>query len=239
MNFIKTKISDVVIIEPRVFRDTRGYFLESYNQKKFEEFFGKILFVQDNESKSSKGVLRGLHFQKPPFDQAKLVRCIEGEILDVAVDIRKNSKTYGEYVSVLLSDENKRQLFISKGFAHGFLVLSNSATIAYKVDNIYSQAHDAGLRWNDKDLNIQWGVEDSVVKVSEKDAKLPFFLEFESPFTKQNMRVLITGSNGQLGSEIKDLSANYKLLEDTVTFFGAVTNILNEDYDDLLGFSRD
>ena len=184
MKFIKTKISDVIIIEPRVFRDTRGYFLESFNQKKFEEFFGEILFVQDNESKSSRGVLRGLHFQKPPFQQAKLVRCVEGEILDVAVDIRKNSKTYGKYVSVLLSDENKRQLFISKGFAHGFLVLSKSATIAYKVDNIYSQAHDTGLRWNDKDLNIQWGVEDSVVKVSEKDAKLPFFLEFESPFTK-------------------------------------------------------
>ena len=183
MKFIETKISDVIIIEPTVFGDTRGYFLESYNKKKFEEVVGKTSFIQDNESKSSKGVLRGLHFQKPPFEQAKLVRCIEGEVLDVAVDIRKNSKTYGKHVAVLLSGENKRQLFVPRGFAHGFLVLSDSATFAYKVDNTYAPEHDAGIRWNDKELNIQWGVEDSEVMVSEKDAELPFFLEFETPFT--------------------------------------------------------
>ena len=183
MKFIETKISNVIIIEPTVFGDTRGYFLESYNQKKFEEVIGKISFVQDNESKSSKGVLRGLHFQKPPYEQAKLVRCIEGEVLDVAVDIRKNSKTYGEHVAVLLSGKNKRQLFVPRGFAHGFLVLSDSATFAYKVDNTYAPDHDAGIRWNDKELNIQWGMEDSEVMISAKDAELPFFLEFESPFT--------------------------------------------------------
>jgi dTDP-4-dehydrorhamnose 3,5-epimerase len=183
MKFIETKISDVIIIEPTVFGDTRGYFLESYNKKKFEEVIGITSFIQDNESKSSKGVLRGLHFQKPPFEQAKLVRCIEGEVLDVAVDIRKNSKTYGKHVAVLLSGENKRQLFVPRGFAHGFLVLSDSATFAYKVDNTYAPEFDVGVRWNDKELNIQWGMEDSEVMVSEKDAELPFFLEFESPFT--------------------------------------------------------
>jgi dTDP-4-dehydrorhamnose 3,5-epimerase len=183
MKFIETKILDVIIIEPIVFGDERGYFLESYNQNKFEEFVGKISFVQDNESKSSKGVLRGIHFQKPPFEQAKLVRCIEGEVLDVAVDIRKNSKTYGQHVEVLLSGENKRQLFVPRGFAHGFLVLSDTATFAYKVDNRYAPEFDAGIRWNDKELNIQWGLEESEVLVSVKDAELPFFLEFESPFT--------------------------------------------------------
>ena len=183
MKLIKTKISDLIIIEPTVFGDTRGYFLESYNQKKFEKIIGKISFVQDNESKSSKGVLRGLHFQKPPFQQAKLVRCIEGEVLDVAVDIRKNSKTYGKHVAVLLSGKNKYQLFVPKGFAHGFLVLSDSATFSYKVDNTYAPDHDAGIRWNDKELNIQWGMEDSEVIISEKDAELPFFSKFESPFT--------------------------------------------------------
>jgi dTDP-4-dehydrorhamnose 3,5-epimerase len=182
MKFIETKISDVIIIEPTVFGDSRGYFLESYNQKKFEDVVGRTFFVQDNESKSHKGVLRGLHFQKPPFDQAKLVRCIEGEVLDIAVDIRKNSKTYGKHVSVLLSGENKRQLFVPRGFAHGFLVLSHSATFAYKVDNTYAPDHDAGLHWNDKELNIQWGMEDNEVIVSKKDAALPFFSKFESPF---------------------------------------------------------
>jgi dTDP-4-dehydrorhamnose 3,5-epimerase len=183
MKFIETKILDVIIIEPTVFGDTRGYFLESYNQKKFEEVVGKTNFVQDNESKSSKSVLRGLHFQKPPFEQAKLVRCIEGEVLDVAVDIRKNSKTYGQHVTVLLSGENKRQLFVPRGFAHGFLVLSESATFAYKVDNTYAPEFDAGIRWNDKELNIQWGMEDSEVMISAKDAELPFLSEFSSPFT--------------------------------------------------------
>ena len=182
MKFIKTDILDVYIIEPSVFQDTRGYFFESYNQKKFEQVVGKTSFVQDNESKSSKGVLRGLHFQKPPFEQAKLIRCIEGEVLDVAVDIRKKSKTYGEYVAVHLSGENKRQLFVPRGFAHGFIVISDNATIAYKVDNTYAPNYDAGIRWNDKELNIQWGMLEYQVLVSEKDAKLPFLSEFESPF---------------------------------------------------------
>jgi dTDP-4-dehydrorhamnose 3,5-epimerase len=183
MKFIETIISDVIIIEPIIYSDDRGYFLESYNQKKFEEIVGKIFFVQDNESMSSKGVLRGLHFQKPPFAQAKLVRCIEGKVLDVAVDIRKGSKAYGQHIAVELSGENKRQLFVPRGFAHGFVVLSESATFAYKVDNSYAPELDAGIRWNDKELNIQWGLENKEVIVSAKDAELPFFSEFESPFT--------------------------------------------------------
>ncbi|MDB9928591.1 dTDP-4-dehydrorhamnose 3,5-epimerase [Flavobacteriaceae bacterium] len=183
MKVTQTKISGLIIIEPTVFGDTRGYFLESYNKKKFEEVVGKTPFVQDNESKSSKGVMRGLHFQKPPFEQAKLVRCIEGEVLDVAVDIRKGSPTYGNHVAVKLSGENKKQLFVPRGFAHGFLVLSDTATFAYKVDNTYAPEFDAGIRWNDKELNIQWGLEDSQVMISVKDAELPFLSEFESPFT--------------------------------------------------------
>ena len=127
--------------------------------------------------------MRGLHFQRPPYDQAKLVRCIEGEVLDVVVDLRIKSKTYGQHLVVLLSGDNKRQLFVPRGFAHGFVVISDSATFAYKVDNIYAPNHDAGIRWNDKELNIQWGIEHSEVLVSEKDSKLPFFSEFKSPFT--------------------------------------------------------
>ena len=183
MKVTQTKISGLIIIEPTVFGDTRGYFLESYNKKKFEEVVGKTPFVQDNESKSSKGVMRGLHFQKPPFQQAKLVRCIEGEVLDIAVDIRKNSKTYGQHIAVLLSGDNKRQLYVPRGFAHGFLVLSDAATFAYKVDNTYAPEFDAGIRWNDKELNIQWNIKDSEVIISAKDAELPFLSEFESPFT--------------------------------------------------------
>ena len=183
MKFIKTEIPDVYIIEPSVFGDNRGYFLESFNLEKFEENVYPIKFVQDNESKSSKGVLRGLHFQKPPFDQAKLVRCIEGRVMDVAVDIRKGSLTYGKHVAIELTGENKRQLFVPRGFAHGFSVLSDTAVFAYKVDNRYAPEFDAGIRWNDKELNIQWGMEDSEVMISAKDAELPFLSEFESPFT--------------------------------------------------------
>lgn len=183
MKFIETEISDVIIIEPSVFIDERGYFLETYNQNKFEEAVGMTSFIQDNESKSSKGVLRGLHFQKPPFEQAKLVRCIEGEVLDVAVDIRKNSKTYGQHIAVILSGENKRQLFIPRGFAHGFLVLSDNATFAYKVDNTYAPEHDAGIRWNDKELSIQWSMKENEVTVSDKDALLPTLSDFITPFT--------------------------------------------------------
>ena len=183
MKFIKTAIPDVCIIEPSVFGDDRGYFLESFNLEKFEENIFPIKFVQDNESKSSRGVLRGLHFQKPPFNQAKLVRCIEGRVMDVAVDIRKGSPTYGKHVAIELTGENKRQLFVPRGFAHGFSVLSDTAVFAYKVDNSYAPDFDAGIRWNDKELNIQWGIKDGEVMVSEKDAELPFFLEFETPFT--------------------------------------------------------
>ena len=183
MKFIKSEIPDVYIIEPSVFRDNRGYFLESFNLEKFEENLYPIKFLQDNESKSSKGVLRGLHFQKPPFEQAKLVRCIEGEVIDVAVDIRKGSPTYGKHVAVELSGENKRQLFVPRGFAHGFAVLSESAVFAYKVDNTYAPEYDSGIRYDDTELNIEWGIEDSEVMISKKDAVLPFFLDFESPFT--------------------------------------------------------
>ena len=182
MKFIKTDISDVYIIEPSVFGDNRGYFLESYNKKAFEENIGFVNFVQDNESKSSKGVLRGLHFQKPPYAQAKLVRCIEGCVIDVAVDIRKGSPTYGKHFSVELSGENKRQLFVPRGFAHGFSVLSESAVFAYKVDNMYAPAFDAGIRYDDKELNIDWGLPEEDVQLSVKDENLSFFKDFDSPF---------------------------------------------------------
>ena len=183
MNLIKTTFDGLVILKPTVFNDHRGYFMESYNQKKINKLLGNINLVQDNESHSFRGVLRGLHFQKPPFAQAKLVRCIEGKVLDVVLDIRKNSKTYGQHFTTELSGENKKQVFIPRGFAHGFLVLSESAIFAYKVDNTYAPEHDAGIRWNDPILNIPWGLSESEVLVSMKDAQLPFFTEFDSPFT--------------------------------------------------------
>jgi dTDP-4-dehydrorhamnose 3,5-epimerase len=182
MKFIETKISDVIIIEPSVFGDERGYFLESYNQKKFEEVVGKTSFVQDNESKSSKGVLRGLHFQNPPFNQAKLVRCIEGRVMDVAVDIRKGSPTYGKHVAIELTGENKRQLFVPRGFAHGFSVLSDTAVFAYKVDNTYAPETDSGIRYDDKELNIDWGLNKEEVQLSVKDKNLSFFKDLDTPF---------------------------------------------------------
>ena len=182
MKFIKTAIPDVYIVEPSVFGDDRGYFLESFNLDKFEENVFPIKFVQDNESKSSKGVLRGLHFQKPPFNQAKLVRCIEGKVMDVAVDIRKGSPTYGKHVSVELSGENKRQLFVPRGFAHGFSVLSETAVFAYKVDNIYAPEFDSGIRYDDKELNIDWGLTGQEVRLSVKDENLSFFKDLDSPF---------------------------------------------------------
>ena len=182
MNLIKTTLDGLVVLKPTIFKDNRGYFMESYNKKNINKLLGNVNFVQDNESESSRGVLRGLHFQKPPFAQAKLVRCIEGKVLDVVVDIRKNSKTYGQYFTTELSGENKKQVFIPRGFAHGFLVLSESAIFAYKVDNTYAPEHDAGIRWNDPIVNIQWGLSESEVLVSDKDAQLPFFNEFDSPF---------------------------------------------------------
>jgi dTDP-4-dehydrorhamnose 3,5-epimerase len=182
MKFIKTEISDVYIIEPSVFGDDRGYFLESFNLEKFEENIYPIKFIQDNESKSSRGVIRGLHFQKPPFNQAKLVRCIEGRVMDVALDIRKGSPTYGKHVAIELTGENKRQLFVPRGFAHGFSVLSESAIFAYKVDNTYTPESDAGIRYDDKELNIDWGLSEEDVELSVKDENLSFFKDLDSPF---------------------------------------------------------
>ena len=182
MKFIKTAISGVFILEPAVYGDHRGYFIESFNLEKFEENIYPINFVQDNESKSSKGVIRGLHFQKPPYAQAKLVRCIEGCVIDVAVDIRIGSPTYGKHVSVELSGENKRQLFVPRGFAHGFSVLSENAVFAYKVDNRYAPESDSGIRYDDQELNINWGLTEEEVQFSEKDKNLSFFKDLDSPF---------------------------------------------------------
>jgi len=183
MKYIKTALKDAFIIAPDVFGDDRGYFLESFNLEKFEENVTTIKFVQDNESKSSKGVIRGLHFQLPPFDQAKLVRCVEGRVMDVAVDIRKGSPTYGMHLAVELTGENKRQLFVPRGFAHGFSVLSESAIFAYKVDNTYAPAFDAGIRYNDKQLNIDWNLSKKEIQLSKKDKSLPLLKDLDSPFT--------------------------------------------------------
>ena len=182
MKFIKSEIPDVYIIEPSVFGDDRGYFLESFNLEKFEENMFPIKFIQDNESKSSRGVLRGLHFQKPPYAQAKLVRCIEGCVIDVAVDIRKGSPTYGKHLSVELSGENKRQLFVPRGFAHGYSVLSENAVFAYKVDNRYVPESDSGIRYDDKELNINWGLNEEDIRLSFKDKELESFKNLDSPF---------------------------------------------------------
>ena len=182
MKFIKTEIPEVVIIEPNVFGDERGYFLESFNHQAFEENIGNVNFVQDNESKSSRGVLRGLHFQQPPFSQAKLVRCIEGRVLDVAVDIRKGSPSFGKHVAAELTGENKLQMFVPRGFAHGFVVLSETAVFAYKVDNIYAPEHDSGIAWNDAEISIDWKILDKEVQLSQKDKELKPLNETEIPF---------------------------------------------------------
>lgn len=176
MNVIKTEIPDVLIFEPKVFSDERGFFMESFNQKVFEEAVGrKIEFVQDNHSKSTKGVLRGLHYQVEPYAQGKLVRCIAGEVFDVAVDIRKDSETFGKWVGVNISSENKRQLWIPEGFAHGFLVLSDSADFLYKTSNYYSPVHERGIVWNDPTININWPINIDKI-LSEKDTILPNFI---------------------------------------------------------------
>ena len=179
MKYIKADIEGVYVIEPTVFDDARGYFFEAWKQAEFNEHVGKVDFIQDNESKSSYGVLRGLHYQKGDTSQAKLVRVIKGKVLDVAVDIRKSSPTFGKHIMVELSDANKRQLFIPRGMAHGFLVLSDEAIFTYKVDNPYSPKTEAGIRWNDPDLAIEWPVDLSTVQTSEKDLKQPFFKEAE------------------------------------------------------------
>tara|TARA_Y100001970_G_scaffold290789_1_gene425742 strand:+ start:1971 stop:2501 length:531 start_codon:yes stop_codon:yes gene_type:complete len=175
INIIDTKINDVKIIEPKVHNDSRGYFFESYNEKEFHKKIGKINFVQDNESKSSFGVLRGLHFQKKPYEQSKLVRVIKGEIQDIAVDLRKNSKTYLDYVSVFLNDTNKKQFFIPKGFGHGFLVLSKQAIVTYKVDNFFNPKYESGIIYNDKTLKINWELDDTKIILSDKDRGLTLF----------------------------------------------------------------
>ena len=179
MEYIETKIKGVFIIEPKVFQDARGYFMEAWKQAEFDEHVGRTVFIQDNESKSSFGVLRGLHYQKGDASQAKLVRVIKGKVLDVAVDIRKSSPTFGQHVMVELSEENKRQFFIPRGFAHGFLVLSDEAIFTYKVDNPYAPQCDAGIRWNDPDLGIEWPIDPAKVLTSEKDLKQPFLKDAE------------------------------------------------------------
>ena len=172
-------IEGVFIIEPKVFKDSRGYFMEAWKQEEFNEHVGKVTFIQDNESKSSFGVLRGLHYQKGELSQAKLVRVIKGRVLDVAVDIRKSSPTFGKHIMVELSEDNKRQLFIPRGFAHGFLVLSEEAIFTYKVDNPYAPQAEAGIRWDDPALAIEWPIDPSQVLTSEKDLKHPLMKDAE------------------------------------------------------------
>ena len=178
MEIVNTKIKDLKILKPKFISDERGYFMESFKSNLFSD----INFIQDNESMSSKGVLRGLHFQEPPYSQSKLVRVVSGEVLDVAVDLRKESDTYGMYESIVLSSENKLQFFIPKGFAHGFVVLSKTAIFSYKVDNPYSKLHEGGIIYNDFTLNIDWKIDKSKLIISEKDINLGSFKNFNSPF---------------------------------------------------------
>jgi len=182
MEVIQTNIKGVVIIEPRLFKDDRGYFFESYSERDFNKQVGEIHFVQDNESKSSYGVMRGLHFQRPPFTQSKLVRCVKGAVLDVAVDIRKGSPTYGQHVAVELTEDNHRQFFIPRGFAHGFAVLSSEAIFQYKCDNFYHPEADGGISILDTSLGIDWRIPTEHAILSEKDTKHPLLKDFDSPF---------------------------------------------------------
>ncbi len=179
MRFVPTVIPEVVIIEPKVFTDERGYFMESFRKDLFEENVRKINFVQDNESKSTRGVLRGLHYQLPPFAQSKLVRVIKGKVLDVAVDIRKGSPTFGKYVAVELSEENKRELFIPRGFAHGFLVLSDEAIFAYKVDNYYAPEYDRSICFDDPTIGIEWNFPKDKIVISQKDKNASYLKDAE------------------------------------------------------------
>ena len=188
MNVIKTDIEGAVILEPRVFTDARGYFFESYNKKAFDELIGRVDFVQDNESCSSRGVMRGLHFQRPPHAQAKLVRCVRGSVLDVAVDIRRGSPTYGRHVSCLLTERNHRQFFIPRGFAHGFAVLSDTAVFQYKCDNYYCPEADGGISILDPTLGIDWGINPEEAILSDKDRKHPLLSEFDSPFFDESWK---------------------------------------------------
>ena len=183
MEVIKTALDGVVIIEPRVFKDARGYFFESFSQREFDEKVRPVRFVQDNESMSTYGVMRGLHFQRPPFTQSKLVRCVKGRVLDVAVDIRKGSPTFGQHVAVELSEDNHRQVFISQGFAHGFSVLSDEAMIQYKCDNFYAPEADGGISIKDDSLGIDWLIPMDQAILSDKDLKHPRLEDFDSPFS--------------------------------------------------------
>lgn len=182
MEVIQTAIEGLVIIEPKIFKDARGYFFESFSQREFDEKVRKINFVQDNESMSGYGVMRGLHFQRPPFTQSKLVRCVKGRVLDVAVDIRKESPTYGRHVAVELSEENHRQFFVPRGFAHGFAVLSKTAVFQYKCDNFYTPEADSGISLQDESLGIDWQIPISHAILSEKDTKHLCLKDFDSPF---------------------------------------------------------
>ena len=187
MNIIETGIEGLLILEPRIFKDSRGYFFESFSQREFEEKVGPIHFVQDNESKSRYGVLRGLHFQKGQHAQSKLVRVVKGRVLDVAVDIRKGSPTFGKYVAVELTEDNNRQFFVPRGFAHGFAVLSEEAIFQYKCDNFYHPEADGGISILDESLGIDWGLTMEEALFSEKDTKHPKLAEFDSPFVyKEN-----------------------------------------------------
>lgn len=177
MNFIEQELKDVWVIEPKVFEDERGYFMESFKKNAFEEYVGKIEFIQDNESKSVRGVLRGLHYQSGEFSQAKLVRALKGCVLDVIVDLRKSSPTFGKHLAIELSEDNKKQLFVPRGFAHGFLVLSEDAIFSYKVDNIYSPANEATLLWNDPALDIDWKIDENELILSAKDKVGQLFSE--------------------------------------------------------------
>ncbi len=182
MNVLQTEIPGVVILEPRIFGDSRGYFFESFSEREFTEKVSQTHFVQDNESKSCYGVVRGLHFQKPPHAQAKLVRVIKGRVLDVAVDIRKGSPTFGKYVAVELTEDNHRQFFIPRGFAHGFAVLSEEAVFQYKCDSFYAPQSEGALAWDDPDLGIDWGVPADKVLLSEKDSRHPRLKDADIPF---------------------------------------------------------
>lgn len=182
MDIIKTDIEGVVILEPRVFQDARGYFFESYSKREFDEKVAPIDFVQDNESCSTRGVMRGLHFQRPPYSQSKLVRCVKGAVLDVAVDLRKYSPTYGQHVAVELTEENHRQFFIPKGFAHGFAVLSDVAVFQYKCDEFYHPEADGGISILDPSLGIDWRIDPADAILSDKDTRHPLLRDFDSPF---------------------------------------------------------
>lgn len=182
MNIISTHIPGVVIIEPRLFKDDRGYFFESFSEREFNTQVREVKFVQDNESMSSYGVMRGLHFQRPPYTQSKLVRCVKGAVLDVAVDIRKGSPTYGQHVAVELTEENHRQFFVPRGFAHGFAVLSETAIFQYKCDNFYHPEADGGISILDNSLGIDWHIPTDHAILSEKDTKHPLLKDFDSPF---------------------------------------------------------